>query len=73
MNTPLIGWVCIAAAMAMMIIAHIVKSISRHSEHHHSHLRAHHLIEIGSEREEFFVPGDQLKAERNDIDCTDEL
>lgn len=60
MNTPLIAWVCIAAAIALLILTHIIKTTCHHSVRRHRH----HFIEIGSEREEFFVPGDPIV--RND-------
>lgn len=67
MNTPLIAWVCIAAAIALLIMAHIIKATCHHSVHSHRH----HFIEIGNERDEFFVPGDP--GERNEADINDDI
>lgn len=50
-TTPLITWCVIVAAMVILVI--VKSSIKFYN------LKArHHLIEIGSEREELFVPGD---------------
>ncbi|MDE5649909.1 MAG: hypothetical protein K2I35_02675 [Duncaniella sp.] len=64
MNVPLITWCCIAVAMIILVVLRILFA-TRHSEiNHHSatvtNQRHHKLFEVGSEREEFFIPGDRL-------------
>ncbi len=61
MDTPLITWICIVAAVLILFIVRLAQV--RMASHHHHALR-HQFIEIGSEREEFFVPGDPLHPER---------
>lgn len=62
MTTPMITWISVAAFIAALVIIRTVLSAFHSLQHRHAHSRAshlhHHLIEIGSEREEFFVPGD---------------
>ncbi len=54
MNTPLITWAIIVGILA---VAFIIRGIVYLASSHKRHGRFH-FIEIGSEREEFFVPGD---------------
>lgn len=62
MTTPMITWISVAAFIAALVIIRTVLSAFHSHQHRHAHSRArhlhHHLIEIGSEREEFFLPGD---------------
>lgn len=55
METPVITWLCIVAAVLILFIVRLAQV--RMAHHQHRALR-HRFIEIGSEREEFFVPGD---------------
>ncbi|MCM1356343.1 MAG: hypothetical protein NC212_08065 [Staphylococcus sp.] len=65
LNVPLVTWFVIAFAMlALVIVRAFLKTNS-----HHTGSRRHHLIEIGSEREEFFIPGDRpVKNDSYDYD-----
>lgn len=54
LNVPLVTWFVIAFAMLALIIVRLCQK-NYNSAHRHRH-----LIEVGSEREEFFVPGDRL-------------
>ena len=54
MNTPFITWAIIVGILAVAVIIRGIASLVS-SRKKHGHFR---LIEIGSEREEFFVPGD---------------
>lgn len=54
LNIPLITWCVIAFAMVALIIIRVCQK--NYNEPTHSR----HLIELGNEREEFFVPGDRL-------------
>ncbi len=56
LNIPLITWCVIVAAMTVLITVRLFKNEHRHMKPHHQG----HLIEVGSEREEIFVPGDSL-------------
>lgn len=54
LNVPLVTWCVIAFAMIALIIVRACQKNYNTSRHHG------HLFEVGSEREEFFVPGDRL-------------
>ncbi len=56
LNIPLITWCVIVAAMTVLISVRLFKNEHRHMQQRHQG----RLIEVGSEREEFFVPGDSL-------------
>ncbi len=64
LNVPLVTWCVIAVAMLTLIIVRLCQNNHKHGA------RRRHLIEIGSEREEFFVPGDRPvnKDDRYDDD-----
>lgn len=57
MNTPLFTWCAIVIVMAVMMIVRFV------SASHAGHGSHHKLFEIGSEREEIFVPGDPVHVD----------
>lgn len=57
LNVPLVTWCVIAFAMVALIIIRVCQKNYNQPAHHR------HLIEIGSERDEFFVPGDKLIKE----------
>lgn len=61
LNVPLITWCVIAFAMAVLIVVRICHNTYNNSRRHA------HIFEIGSEREEFFVPGDRLVKKEEDI------
>ena len=68
LNIPLITWCIIVAAMTVLITVRLFHK-------NHKHMRAHshsvHVLEIGSEQEEFFVPGDFVSKRdeaMNDVD-----
>ena len=50
-TTPLITWSCLVGGLILALAIKLIKAAYRHSGQHH-------LIELGSEREEFFLPGD---------------
>lgn len=66
LNLPLVTWCVIAVAMATLVIVRIC--LHRH-RHHHGHRP---LIEFGSEREEFFVPGDRFVKNDDTYDDDDD-
>lgn len=52
MNTPLITWACIVALFVIILFVRLLQSVHSHHE------RKRQLLSFGSEREEFFAPGD---------------
>ena len=67
MTTTMIVWLSVAAFMAGLVASRLVKSI----------VRARHgrrpIIELGSEREEIWVPGDELISEQGRNLYSDEI
>ena len=68
LNIPLITWCIIVAAMTVLISIRLFRK-----EHTpvHSHSHTGHMLEIGSEHDEFFVPGDKVSKRdeaMNDFD-----
>ncbi len=55
METPLIIWCCTVALILLLLITRLVP------HHGKNHKRRTRVFEIGTEREEFFVPGDPLQ------------
>lgn len=53
LNIPLVTWCVIVFAMVTLIIVRICQKAYNESVRHG------HLFEIGTEQEEFFVPGDR--------------
>ena len=66
MNVPLLTWICMAAVVIVLLAAHVI-----HLRHSSRHSR-HRMFGIGSEREEFFIPGDPLRRTDKDYDCDDD-
>lgn len=63
LNIPLITWCLIVAAMTLLIT---VRLFHKNHNHAHVHSKSRHVLEIGSEREEFFVPGDMI-SKRDEV------
>lgn len=65
LNIPLITWCIIVAVMTGLVLARLFHKmhISR-LQHQHSG----HVLTIGNEREEFFIPGDVIKEKDDAID-----
>ncbi|MBD5262098.1 MAG: hypothetical protein HDS38_08225 [Bacteroides sp.] len=60
LNLPLITWCVIVVAMTVLITVRLFRN-----EHRHMHPRHRgHLVEVGNESEELFVPGDSLPDRR---------
>lgn len=59
MNTPLITWSCIVALFIIVMLTNIVIAALHNRRHHR-------FIELGSENEEFFVPGDRRNVDEHD-------
>ena len=60
MNYPLLTWSCIAGLTALIIIVRIIRAAGICMKGRHP------FIEIGSERDEFFVPGDPRETDEYD-------
>lgn len=66
MDTPFIVWGCIVALFIFIFLSRFIQSLvfRLHSKHP--------FIELGSEREEVFVPGDPIPLDDdNDPDSSD--
>ncbi len=61
MSTQLIIWCSVAAIVLAAIVARVAAAARRH----HRHM---HIIEIGREWEEIYIPGDKLIKDDFDYD-----
>ena len=52
MNTPLITWGCIVALFVIVLIVRLYRAVTFCAK------GRHRFISFGSEREEFYIPGD---------------
>lgn len=68
MIASVIVWVAVAAILLVVLIGRIVAE--HHRVQHSSHRSIHHhkFIELGKEREEFFITGDSDLIPGNDYD-----
>lgn len=64
MTTPLAVWASIVALLVILFMVKLIASVK-----HASHRR---IIELGSERDEFFVPGDPIPQQFNVNDYTND-
>lgn len=64
MNVPVIIWSLIVALFVSVLVFRLIvhlrnsRSVASHTSHLRHHALKHHLITIGTEREELFMPGD---------------
>lgn len=63
MTTPILTWLLIVITLAVLFVIHAVWALRRHRRGTHSAPVHHHFIEIGSENEELYIPGDKVKGE----------
>lgn len=65
MNTQLVIWLFIAAFAMLVILVRGLEVLR-----HHSHHTKQRIIELATESEELFIPGDQSENDNtyNDID-----
>lgn len=54
MTTPLLTWCIIIGVLMIVLVAHVIDFYI----HHQSKKHIHRFIEIGTEREEIYLPGD---------------
>ncbi len=66
LSIPLLTWFVIASAMCVLVIVRICHKNYCQIRHDR------HLFEIGSEREEFYIPGDNLNPDDEVYDCEDD-
>lgn len=57
-STPLITWCVVVAILLAAVIVSLAVSTHRRLHQRRIMRPAHRLIEIGNERDEFFIPGD---------------
>lgn len=63
MNTPLFTWGCIVALLAIIILGRIIYcGINHHSASRRS-MKRHRLIELGTESEALYAPGDRFPSD----------
>lgn len=67
LTTPLVTWGCIAALFVTIIIVRLFRAALRCAASRHS------IIELCSEREEFFIPGDPDPKRTEDYEDFDDL
>ena len=65
MNVPLLTWSCVVALVIVMPLFRMIYNYGYCSH------KKHRVIEIGTEREEMFAPGDRMRYqdEYDDYDC----
>lgn len=71
MDTTITVWICVAAAMAAIIIFRVLRTVMHRQtgeNHHH-----HRFIELGSEREEIWIPGDRLISHNDRYDDSEDF
>lgn len=65
LNLPFLTWCAIVGVMMLLIICRVVKHLNQTQRQ-----AGHALLQSGSEREEFFIPGDPMACD-DDL-CDDE-
>jgi hypothetical protein len=66
MYTPLLTWGAMVSLFVIILLIRFCRNI-------YKYLKGHNLFEIGSEREEFYLPGDRLKYDDYDYNDFDDL
>lgn len=65
MTIPFITWTCIAGLFVGILVTRLVRAVFFCSA------GRHRIVGFGSEREEFFVPGDPVPGLESDLDYDD--
>lgn len=69
MNTALIVWTSIAVITAVVFIVSLARELNKKSRLHKAPAHHHrHIVTIGEEWEEFYVPGDPIHHSDYDYD-----
>lgn len=63
MTTQLFLWILITSTVTVIIIYDIIVGSKKHPRNKHP--RDHHIINIGTEHEIFYIPGDGDKNKKN--------
>ena len=66
MYTPLLTGGAMVSLFVIILLIRFCRNI-------YKYLKGHNLFEIGSEREEFYLPGDRLKYDDYDYNDFDDL
>lgn len=69
MDTTITIWICVAAAMAAIIIYRMLHRVIHLNHGAHNH----RLIELGSEREELWIPGDMSDTNIDSYDDAEDF
>ncbi len=67
MSLPFVTWCCIAGLFVVLLLVRLAR-MARVCFN-----RPGRIFEIGTEREEMFIPGDRLKLDEHDLDDFDDL
>lgn len=67
MDIPLLTWCGIVGCVVLLVAVRVVCSLRSGPD------RRHGFIEIGSEREVFYLPGDPLKLKESEYDDFDDV
>lgn len=65
MNTPLITWGCIVALVIIIMVINAIREVSKSAK------RRQKFLCLGSEREEFYIPGDRDLSKKDNFDIED--
>ena len=68
MNTPLLTWLFIIGIVAIIFA---IDALTSYRKNHRAGTHAHHVIDSGSEREIFFIPGDPLPRKNDKYEYED--
>ena len=72
MNTPLLTWIVVISSQILLLVAFIIHHFNEkrranvRAVHTHRDNRHNHILTVGSEREEFFCPGDRVNLDSHD-------
>lgn len=67
MNIPLITWSVTLALVVLLIVCRFISACRFCNKGHHK------IVEFGSEREEFFLPGDRIISDDEDYEEFDDI
>lgn len=61
-------WGCIVALLAIVIVCRVVFRGINHYSSRRCPSRRHRIVEVGTESEELYAPGDRFPSERDDYE-----
>lgn len=64
-SNPMVVWYAVVAALLMACLIYSFRLAHHHN--HHRHMRPHHVhaVDMGKERDMFYIPGDQRYDDRD--------